>query len=184
MIKSLSPYNQAILVLCTCNNTDGNKLEIFSSIALYCGNNYILSVWNTYIKLISCKHLEHTGSCTTMAVPVFEGEKECHLNSNLRVHYGIASPSGLLLLETSKLWRSLPWSSWNLQAPKTRWSLQTSVSPLSFASWESISTVSSWQSISTIPPSWPLNSVYIGCVEWVATGSIKLCGLHTPLLSW
>ena len=57
MIKSLSPYYQAIpekhhsllplaflLVLCTRNNTDDNKLVIFSSIALYYGDTYIRRV--------------------------------------------------------------------------------------------------------------------------------------------
>ena len=29
-----------LLVLCTCNNTDGNKVVIFSSIALYYGDTY------------------------------------------------------------------------------------------------------------------------------------------------
>ena len=32
-----------LLVLCTRNNTDGNKLVIFSGIALYYGDTYILS---------------------------------------------------------------------------------------------------------------------------------------------
>ena len=32
-----------LLVLCTCNNTDGNKLVIFSGIASYYGDNYIWS---------------------------------------------------------------------------------------------------------------------------------------------
>ena len=31
-----------LLVLHTRNNTDGNKLVIFSGIALYCGDNYII----------------------------------------------------------------------------------------------------------------------------------------------
>ena len=56
MIKSLSPSYQAIakknithllplallLMLHTHNNTDGNKLVIFSSIASYCGDTYIM----------------------------------------------------------------------------------------------------------------------------------------------
>ena len=55
MIELLSPQYQAIpesitsllllpllLVLCTGNNTDGNKLVIFSGIAWYYGDNYIL----------------------------------------------------------------------------------------------------------------------------------------------
>ena len=56
MIKSLSPWYQAtpkkkitrllllalLLVLHTCNNTDGNKLVIFSGSALYYGDNYIV----------------------------------------------------------------------------------------------------------------------------------------------
>ena len=36
-----------LLVLRTRNNTDGNKLVIFSSIASYYGDNYILSVVDT-----------------------------------------------------------------------------------------------------------------------------------------
>ena len=32
-----------LLVLHTRNNTDGNKLVIFSGVALYCGDNYIIS---------------------------------------------------------------------------------------------------------------------------------------------
>ena len=57
MIKSLSPQYQAIpeknitrllplaslLVLCTRNSTDGNKLRIFSGIALYYGDTYIVT---------------------------------------------------------------------------------------------------------------------------------------------
>ena len=67
----------------------------------------------------------------------------------------------------------------------SRWSLQTSVSPLPFCPWDSISTISSWHSIPTIPTipsSRPLNSVYVGCGDWVPTGSVRLCGLYTPLL--
>ena len=52
-----------------------------------------------------------------------------------------------------------------------RWSRQTSVSPLSLCS---IPAVSTWHSISTIPSSWSLNSVYIGCSDWVATGSVEV----------
>ena len=70
----------------------------------------------------------------------------------------------------------------NLHTLWSRCSLQTSVSLLPFVSLGSISTISSWYSISTIPPSGSLNSVYIGCGDRVATGSIKLCRLHTPLL--
>ena len=57
MIKPLSPQYQAIpenitsllpsvllLELRTHNNTDGNKLVIFSGIALYYGDNYIIYV--------------------------------------------------------------------------------------------------------------------------------------------
>jgi len=33
-----------LLVLCTRNNTDGNKLVIFSGIASYYGDNYIVSL--------------------------------------------------------------------------------------------------------------------------------------------
>ena len=32
-----------LLVLCTCNNTDGNKLVIYSGIAFYYGDNYIIA---------------------------------------------------------------------------------------------------------------------------------------------
>ena len=35
-----------LLMLRTCNNTDGNKLAIFSGIALYYGDNYILMLIN------------------------------------------------------------------------------------------------------------------------------------------
>ena len=31
-----------LLMLCTCNNTDGNKLVIFSGTALYYGDNYMI----------------------------------------------------------------------------------------------------------------------------------------------
>ena len=37
-----------------------------------------------------------------MAILVFEGKKWRHLDSNLRVHYRMASPSGLLYLGMSK----------------------------------------------------------------------------------
>ena len=49
MIKSLSPKNTThllplalLLVLRTRNNTDSNKLIIFSGIALYYGDTYII----------------------------------------------------------------------------------------------------------------------------------------------
>ena len=37
-----------LLVLRTCNNTDGNKLVIFSSIALYYGGTYIVSAQTVF----------------------------------------------------------------------------------------------------------------------------------------
>ena len=50
MIKSLSPHPSFVaigiallLVLHTRNNTDGKKLMIFSGIALYYGDTYILT---------------------------------------------------------------------------------------------------------------------------------------------
>ena len=41
-----------------------------------------------------------------MAVPVFEGEKLRHLDSNLRIRYRVASTSGLPYLGTSKRFSS------------------------------------------------------------------------------
>ena len=42
IIITIVPLSLALLlILCTCNNTDGNKLVIFSGIASYYGDNYI-----------------------------------------------------------------------------------------------------------------------------------------------
>ena len=49
MIKSLSSQYQATSENITHNNTDGNKLMIFSGIALYYGDAYILSVKINYL---------------------------------------------------------------------------------------------------------------------------------------
>ena len=41
-----------LLVLCTCNNTDGNKLVIFSGIAWYYGDIY--NIFITKRRLYAC----------------------------------------------------------------------------------------------------------------------------------
>ena len=56
IIKLLSPLYQSILgkkllvcllmPVCTCNNTDGNNLVIFFSIALYYSDTYIRAISN------------------------------------------------------------------------------------------------------------------------------------------
>ena len=76
MIKSLLPQYQVIpkknitrllplallLVLHTRNQTDSNKLEIFSGIALYYGDNYIISVCHQLARFEptcqACQHVD------------------------------------------------------------------------------------------------------------------------------
>ena len=43
-----------LLVLCTHSNTDGNKLVIFSGIALYYGDTYILQTYNNGVLKWAC----------------------------------------------------------------------------------------------------------------------------------
>ena len=44
-----------LLMLHTCNNTEGNKLVIFSSIALYYGDTYIYNLGNPkYSQALFC----------------------------------------------------------------------------------------------------------------------------------
>ena len=55
-----------LLVLRTRNNTDGNKLVIFSGIASYNGDNYIVCMWPTCSVLIQHTHLLLLIGCSTM----------------------------------------------------------------------------------------------------------------------
>ena len=45
-----------LLMLHTCNNTDGNKLMIFSGIASNYGENYILNLWEHFF-IVGFHHL-------------------------------------------------------------------------------------------------------------------------------
>ena len=57
-----------LLVLHTRNNTDGNKLVIFSGIALYYGDNYILLYTKYCYMLFSRKHQQTLLTCMLVTV--------------------------------------------------------------------------------------------------------------------
>ena len=65
-------------MLRTCNNTDGNKLVIFSSIALYYGGTYIVSVQTVF----PCERMRsgHKANATTFHKPV--------IFSSIALYYG------------------------------------------------------------------------------------------------